>query len=152
MVFLFLSQAFKAMWNFGGVALLYSKSLWNFIKVVNGNKNIKLDVMIFDIKQVKKDLDGLDKLNLKTKFKDKESLKALKDILMRVKEIGNNLKKDYPEIQTSDFKIDELYTDLNKKFYKDRISRKKLKETFIYATDIMRYHIFDPLSVQLSRL
>lgn len=108
--------------------------------------------MIFDIKQAQKDLDGLDKLNLKIKFKDKASLTILRDILTRVKEIGNKLKKDYPEIETNDFKIDELCTDLNKAFYKDRISRKKLKETFVYTKDIMRYHIFDPLSVQLSRV
>jgi hypothetical protein len=116
------------------------------------NKNIKLNFMIFDIKQVKKDFDGLDKLCLKAKFKDKASLTGLNNILIQVKDIGNKLKQEYPEIQTNDFKIDELCADLNKAFYKERISRKKLKETFVNITDIMRYHIFDPLSVQLSRL
>lgn len=108
--------------------------------------------MILDTKQAKKDLKALDKLNLKIKFKDKASLTELKDILMQVKTFGNNLKKNYPEIKTNDFEIDRLSTDLNNAFYKERISRKKLKEIFAYTTDIMHFHVLNSLAAQLSRL
>ena len=50
--------------------------------------------MTFNIKQAKKDLEALDKLNLKIKFKDKSSLTELKNILIQVKTLGNNLKNN----------------------------------------------------------
>ena len=107
--------------------------------------------MILDIKQLKKDLAALDKSNLKIKFKDKVSLTELKDILIQTKAFGNNLKKSHPNIETKDFEIDRLVTDLNNAFYKERISRKKLKEIFAYTTDIMHFHVYQSLSAQLSR-
>ena len=108
--------------------------------------------MIVNEKNIIKELSALEKLNLKIKFKDKESLNALKDILLQTKTFGNNLKKDNPEIKTNDFEIDGLISDLTTAFYKERISRKRLKEVFAHTVDILRFHIFKSLSAQISRL
>ena len=108
--------------------------------------------MIVNEKRAIKDLEVLEKLNLKIKSKDKESLNALKDILIQTKTFGSNLKKDNPEIETKDFEIYKLISDLNSAIHKDRISRKRLMEIFDHNLDILRFHIFKSLSAQLSRL
>lgn len=108
--------------------------------------------MIVNEKNAVKELNTLEKLNLKIKFKDKESLNALKDILIQTKLFGSNLKKENPEIETKDFEIDGLISELTSAIYKDRISRKKLNEKFTNAVDKLRFHIFKSLSAQISRL
>lgn len=108
--------------------------------------------MIDNEKIIIKELNTLEKLNLNIKFKDKESLNALKGILLQTKTFSSNLKKDNPEIKTNDFEIDRLISDLTTAFYKDRISRKRLKEIFAHTQDILRFHIFKNLSAQISRL
>lgn len=108
--------------------------------------------MIVNEKGAIKDLEVLEKLNLQIKFKDKKSLNALKDILIQTKTFGSNLAKENPEIKTKDFEIDRLISDLNSAIYKDRISRKRLKEIFAHTVDILRFNVFKSLSAQLSRL
>ena len=107
--------------------------------------------MIPNEKKAIKELNTLEKLNLRIKFKDKESLNALKDILLQTKAFGDNLKKDNPEIKTNEFEIDGLISDITTAFYKDRISKKRLKEIFAHTVDILRFHIFKNLSAQISR-
>lgn len=108
--------------------------------------------MMLNGKDVTKELNALEKLNLNIKFKDKESLNLLKDILLRTKSFGCNLKKVNPEIKTNDIEIDGLISNLTTAYNKDRISRKKMKEIFLYSTDKLRFHILANISGQISRL
>lgn len=101
-------------------------------------------------KDAVKNLVVLERLCLQIKFKGKESLHALKNILMETKEFGNNLEKENPEMKSNNFKIEKLISDLNSDINKDRISQKKLKWTFLHTVDILKSHVLSSFRTQLT--